>query len=244
MKIPSGLRADVRFAVGRLQVEVQLEVEKHCLVIVGPNGSGKTSLLLSLLGVLPLQRGYFELGGTLLVDTEAKFHVPLEERHLAYVPQDYALLPHLDVKKNVLFALESSEGRSRAQHLQRVDELLSSLGILHLSDRRIPTLSGGERQKVALARALSVRPRALLLDEPLAALDIDARQGVRTFLAQYLKSLGILALIVTHDAADARALGQHILVLEAGRVTQQGSWNELVANPQSHFIEQFVGSSH
>lgn len=239
----AGLRAGLRFNVGQLRVEVQLEADSENLVLIGPNGSGKSSLLLSLLGALPLEHGYVSVAGELLVDTENNLNVPLEQRRLAYVPQDYALLPHLSVRKNILFALGSAvEPLAPAQQSKRTDELLTGLGISHLSERHVQTLSGGERQKVALARALSVKPRALLLDEPLAALAVDSRNEVRDFLVQYLKTLAIPAIIVTHDAADARALGQRILVLESGRITQAGSWSELASDPQTEFVKQFVSS--
>lgn len=239
----AGLRADLRFNVGQLRVEVQLEADNENLVLIGPNGSGKSSLLLSLLGALPLERGYLRVAGELLVDTENNLNVPLEQRRLAYVPQDYALLPHLSVRKNILFALGSgSEPLPPVQQSKRAEELLAGLGISHLSERSVQTLSGGERQKVALARALSVKPWALLLDEPLAALAVDSRNEVRDFLVQYLKTLAIPAIIVTHDAADARALGQRILVLESGRITQAGTWSELAFEPQTEFVRQFVSS--
>ncbi len=120
--------------------------------------------------------------------------------------------------------------------------VLEELELETLGDRRTDALSGGERQRVALARALSAGPRALLLDEPLAALDVHSRREVRRFLREYLKRLALPTLLVTHDAADARELGLRIAVLESGKLTQTGTWDELAASPASRFVEEFVGA--
>jgi molybdate transport system ATP-binding protein len=118
--------------------------------------------------------------------------------------------------------------------------VLTDLAIAELAERRTRSLSGGEKQRVALARALCVRPRALLLDEPLAALDVHARREVREFLARYLRELGLPTIVVTHDPADAQALGSEIVVLERGRITQRGTWGDLVRAPGSRFVEEFT----
>jgi molybdate transport system ATP-binding protein len=238
-----GLALRVRAQIGDLSIEVELETGPGPLVVIGPNGAGKTSLLALILGTSAVEHGRIAVSGTVLVDTAAHVDVPLEHRRLGYVPQDYALFPHLSVRENVEFALASTrEDREPSRRLQRVTAVLSDLGISALADRRPRSLSGGEKQRVALARALCVRPQALLLDEPLAALDVHARREVRTFLAHYLRELGLPTLVVTHDAADARQLGTQILVLEAGRITQRGTWEELVQAPASRFVTEFVGS--
>jgi molybdate transport system ATP-binding protein len=239
-----GLVARIEANVGTLRIDLQLETGPGPLVVIGPNGAGKTSLLLLILGVLPVERGRVEVADTPLVDTAAGIDLPLEHRRLGYVPQDYALFPHLTVRQNVEFALASArEEPDRGRRLQRVAAVLGDLGITVLADRRTRSLSGGEKQRVALARALCVRPHALLLDEPLAALDVHARRGVRAFLSSYLRELGLPTLVVTHDAADAQRLGSQIVVLEAGRVTQRGAWADLVRAPASKFVEEFVASS-
>jgi molybdate transport system ATP-binding protein len=158
------------------------------------------------------------------------------------VPQDYALFPHLSVAQNVEFALGSWQRQlPRAARRERAHALLADLHLQAFADRRPDTLSGGEKQRVALARVLAVEPRALLLDEPLAALDIGARREVRAFLATYLAKLDLPTLVVTHDPADARALGQRIAVLEAGRIVQVGSWDELATQPASAFVRELIG---
>ena len=120
---------------------------------------------------------------------------------------------------------------------------MTDLDLDALGNRRTGSLSGGEKQRVALARALSVEPRALLLDEPLAALDVHSRREVRAFLADYLARLGLLTLVVTHDVHDAMALGDRIAVLEEGRITQSGAFEDLARRPASRFVAEFVGSA-
>lgn len=226
------LRARVTGTVGQLRIDAELDTAGGTLVVVGPNGSGKSSLLAFILGVRRPERGRVELGPTLLFDAESALDVPVEERRLGYVPQDYALFPHLSVRKNLAFGGASAE---------RVERLLRQLELEPIAERRPGTLSGGERQRVALARALSTEPRALLLDEPLSAFDVHSRREMRAFLEQTLAGLGLPTVLVTHDAADARQLGHRIAVLEAGRITQAGSWDELREQPGSRFVEELVG---
>jgi molybdate transport system ATP-binding protein len=240
----ASLRARFTARVGGLDVDARLDTAPGTLALVGPNGAGKTSLLLLVLGLLPSVRGRVEVGGAVLLDTDSGVDVPIEHRRLGYVPQDYALFPHMTIRENVEFALFSAPSRpDRPTCVRRIDALLRDLGLEAHADRRIRSLSGGEKQRVALARALSVGPRALLLDEPLAALDVHSREEVRGFLSAYLEKIGLPTIIVTHDAADARLLGQRIAVLEAGKITQTGSWAELASRPASRFVEEFVGSA-
>lgn len=234
--------------IGTLRLDVELDTCGGTLVVVGPNGAGKSSLLDVVLGLRSVEhgveRGRVAVGGDVLFDSEAGIDVPLEARRLGYVPQDYALFPHLSVRGNIAFAIASEPRKpERALLDERVDALLRDLGLESLADRRPETLSGGEKQRVALARALSVRPRALLFDEPLAALDVRSRAEVRSFLAHYLERAGLPALVVTHDAADARALAQRIAVLESGSIVQAGSFAELAQRPKSRFVEELVASA-
>jgi molybdate transport system ATP-binding protein len=230
--------------VGKLELELELEVAPGTVVVVGPNGAGKTSLLAFLLGVLRPASGHIAIGKRLLFDASARVDEPLERRSLGYVPQDFALFPHLDVRRNVAFALESqSPELDRKTRAQRVESVLADLGLLELASRDTRTLSGGEKQRVALARVLATEPGALLLDEPLAALDLTSRREVRAFLASYLAKLALPTLLVSHDPRDAEELGSSIVVLENGRITQQGSWAELSAEPASPFVREFTGSA-
>jgi len=235
------LKATMTGRLGTLEIDVDLEASATPLVLVGPNGAGKTSVLLMILGALRPDTGRVVLDGGVLFDAEARVTEPVEGRGLGYVPQNYALFPHLTVLGNVEFAVQSrAKETSRRASRERAHALLEELGVADFADRRVAELSGGEKQRVALARALAAEPRALLLDEPLAALDVGARREVRAFLGAYLSKLGLPTIIVTHDAADAAVLGRRTAVLEAGRIVQTGDWAEILANPASAFVAEFT----
>jgi len=237
------LHATLKAQVGALHMNVTLSTETGSLAIVGPNGAGKSTLLSLLLGARPMASGKITIGETVLFDGDAGIDVPLEARRLGYVPQHYALFPHLNVEQQLRFALECGDEPLDASAMQqRIDTLLGELSLRELAARHVDTLSGGERQRVALARALSVNPRALLLDEPLSALDVHSRREVRGFLARTLEALALPTVVVTHDAQDARMLGRRIVVLEAGRITQAGTWDELLATPATDFVREFVSA--
>jgi molybdate transport system ATP-binding protein len=237
------LYVQIEAQVGPLRVDAEFAAHVGPLVVIGPNGAGKTSLLSLILGVRPLTRGRVSVGGTVLFDSSARVDMPIEERRLGYVPQDYALFPHLNVRANVEFAIRSADPAcSRAHARARAESMLGELGLSAHAARGTDTLSGGEKQRVALARALSIRPRAMLLDEPLAALDVHSRRQVRGFLGDYLRSLELPTVVVTHDRDDARALASRIAVLEAGRITQVGTWEELAERPASRFIAEFTSA--
>jgi molybdate transport system ATP-binding protein len=240
----TGLSARLSARVGKLAIDVELSTGKGTLVLVGPNGAGKTSLLSLLLGVLPVERGFISVGSALLLDTERRVSVPVEQRQLGYVPQDYGLFPHLTVAENIAFALSCTRPRlDRAERKHKLTAVLDELALGGHAERLPHALSGGEKQRVALARVMCLAPRALLLDEPMAALDVHSRREVASALAASLAAMALPALVVTHDADEARALGQRVAVLEAGRITQCGSWDELVAAPASSFVERFVASA-
>jgi molybdate transport system ATP-binding protein len=239
-----GLTARLSAPVGKLTIDVDLTTGPGTLVLVGPNGAGKTSLLSLLLGVLPVDRGSISVGGEVLFDTERRVSVPVEQRQLGYVPQDYGLFPHLTVAENIEFALSCTRPPlRRAERRHKLEAVLQELALGDHAARLPRALSGGEKQRVALARVMCLAPRALLLDEPMAALDVHSRRGVSESLASFLAAVSLPALVVTHDADEARALGQRIAVIEAGRITQCGSWDELVAAPGSSFVERFVTSA-
>ncbi len=230
------LSVDVEAEIGGFVLRAKLPAAKGTTVIVGPNGAGKSTLLRVILGALQPKRGRIRLADTDLLDVDTNLRVPTEERRLGYVPQNYALFPHMTVAQNVAFGLRY---RGSAQG-PRVMELLKELHIEHLASRKTSVLSGGESQRVALARALATDPKGLLLDEPTAALDSDARRKVRRFLAERLQAADIPTIIVTHDIQDAEALADRVAVLESGTIVQVGSLATLRANPASLFVEQFV----
>lgn len=237
------LEADLCGAVGKLEMRAQLSTGSGPLLLVGPNGSGKTTLLHMILGTIRPRSGRVVLGGRTLFDSERDVDLPPEERGLGYVPQDYGLFPHMTVRENVEFALRCRSHRTGRRAIrERAICVLEELDVGGLALRRPAGLSGGERQRVALARALAAQPSALLLDEPLAALDAGARRQVRSFLGSYLQKLGLPAVVVTHDLGDAAALGEQIAVLEAGQVVQTAPLSELRTRPASPFVAQFVQS--
>lgn len=237
----SGLSADIQARVGTLNLELKLELAaSSLLVLLGPNGAGKTSLLKLVLGLLPIARGTLRLGHTVLFDSATSTNVAIEQRRIGYLPQDYALFPHLTVRGNVQFALASGQPQLSAPlRREKVQAMLEELDLAGLAERQPGTLSGGERQRLALARAMCVQPRALLLDEPLAALDVHSRREVCQFLADYLRRLHIVTVVVTHDYADARRLAGQVAVLEQGRIIQSGTWDQLQARPASPFAREF-----
>ncbi|HMI90345.1 MAG TPA: ABC transporter ATP-binding protein [Polyangiales bacterium] len=232
-----GLRARLCGQRGALRIEVELSCGPGPLVLVGPNGSGKTSVLRMLLGALRPESGTIALDGELLFDSANNVDVPVERRGLGYVPQGYALFPHLSALDNVALPFALRDGQSsRSDQRERARALLARFDAERLAERKPRSLSGGEQQRVALARALAANPRALLLDEPLAALDARARRELRAALAADLTRLALPALIVTHDPADALALAPHVAVLEAGRIVQQGPVETLRSQPASAFV--------
>jgi len=215
--------------------DVSLALEEgECGVIVGPSGAGKSTLLEAIAGLREIERGRVILGGQEITN------LPPEQRSIAFVPQDYALFPHLTAQGNILLAPRLL-GMTKDKITERFKFLCSLLDLKELLHRYPRQLSGGERQRIALARALMLDPVLLLLDEPFAALDPQMRPSVRRSLRQIFKTLKTTVLIVTHDLWDAAALGDKVFVIESGRIVQSGSWSEVISNPQSDFIAEFVG---
>jgi molybdate transport system ATP-binding protein len=230
------LEARIAGRVGPLDLRIDLSLDGETVLVAGPNGSGKSTLLRLLLGVLRPEAGRIALDGAVLFDAEEGIDVPAEQRGLAYVPQDYALFPHMDVLGNATFGLAALDRRER---VRRATAWLERLGAGDLAHRFPSELSGGERQRVALARALARTPRALLLDEPFASLDPIARRQLRASLTGWLREWRLPALIVSHDPADA-VLADRIAVLERGRLVQQGTLEELRRAPGSDFVAGLI----
>lgn len=226
------LELSLDHALRSFQLSVGLELGRETLALVGPSGAGKSSVLRAIAGLLRPEHGRIALGRNVWLDTAGGVNLPPERRSVGLVFQEYALFPHLDVRRNVAFG-----GRERA------DELLERFRISHLAGARPETLSGGERQRVALARALARDPAVLLLDEPLSALDAHTRGVVRGELADLLDELGLSTLLVTHDFEDAAALADRVGVIVDGRIRQVGSAAELLAAPADAFVAGFTGAN-
>ena len=206
------------------------------VVFLGPSGCGKTTTLRIIAGLEEP-----DAGGKVLFDGVDVTHLPIEQRNVGMVFQSYALFPNMTVAGNVGYGLRIRKVPD-AQVKARVSEMLAMMQITRLADRRIDQLSGGQRQRVALARAIAVRPRALLLDEPLTALDAKLRDTLRLDIDSLLRSLGITAIYVTHDQAEAMALGDRIVVMEHGRVAQIGKPREIYQQPATRFVADFIGT--
>ena len=202
------------------------------MALVGPSGAGKTTVLRAVAGLMRPQSGRISSGSEVWFDAAAGVSLPPDRRPVGLVFQDYALFPHLTVRQNVEYSRR-----------HKADEYLDRFGIRHLERARPRDLSGGERQRVALARALARDPEALLLDEPLSALDAHTKAGVRTELQQLLAGLDIPVLLVTHDFEDAAALADHVGVIVEGELRQTGTPGDLVAEPSDPFVASFTGAN-
>jgi molybdate transport system ATP-binding protein len=237
------LNARVAVRLGRLDLDVDLRVDDgEVVAVLGPNGAGKTTLLRVLAGLHPLDAGRIELAGEVVDDPAAGVFVPTERRRVGMVFQDYLLFPHLTARDNVAFGLRAGGMAARTARAA-AEEWLGRMGMAGAAGARPGALSGGQQQRVALARALAPGPRLLLLDEPLAALDVGARVDVRRELAHHLRSFGGARLLVTHDPVDAHALADRVVVLEDGRVTHDAPLRELAARPRSGYVADLVGTN-
>lgn len=208
------------------------------LVLLGPSGCGKTTMLRIIAGLEPP-----DAGGRILFDGVDVTGVPIERRHVGMVFQSYALFPNMTVAENIGYGLKI-RGVGRAERDKRVAELVALTNIGGLEDRRIDQLSGGQRQRVALARAVAVRPKILLLDEPLTALDAALRERLRAELDRLLRALGITTIYVTHDQAEAMALGDRVVVMRKGAIAQIGTPREIYFAPRDRFVAEFIGAAN
>jgi molybdate transport system ATP-binding protein len=235
------LEARLRAIVGSFELDVELAVGPGELVaVLGPNGAGKTSLLRALAGLIPLSTGRVTLDGVVLEDAAHGIRVPSERRPIGLVFQDYLLFPHLSVLENVAFGLRA-RGMARSSAVTEARRWLDRVGLPAEADRKPASLSGGEAQRVALARVLACNPTLLLLDEPMAALDASTRVEFRRDLRRHLESFAGVRLLVTHDPVEAMAMADRLVVLEHGRVLQSGSAAEVTQRPRSRYVADLVG---
>lgn len=226
---------------GSFRLEADLTAAPgEVLGVLGPNGAGKTTLLRALSGLDPLTSGSIRLGAQTLDDVATDTFVPAERRPVALVFQNYRLFPHLDVRDNVAYAPRvQGAGRRRAREV--ADTWLERLDLTALATRHPHQISGGQAQQVALARALAADPGLLLLDEPLSALDAKTRLDVRAQLRSHLERFAGPVLIITHDPLEAMIMADRLVVIENGRVVQQGSPAQVARQPATQYVARLVG---
>ena len=219
---------------------VSLDIESGELVaLLGPSGSGKTTILRMVAGLEYADAGAIYFGEENATD------IPVRERGVGFVFQHYALFPHMTVGENIAFGMKVSKVKRTPQAIEaRVRELLDLVQLSGLKDRFPGQISAGQRQRVALARALAVDPRVLLLDEPFGALDANVRRDLRRWLRKIHDELGITTLFVTHDQEEALDLADRVVILNKGRIVQEGTPEAVCRNPADAFVMNFLGDAN
>ena len=235
------LAAEIRLQLGTLDLDVELDVEAGELVaLLGPNGAGKSTVLRCMAGLTAVDHGRITIDGTVVDDPTTGVFVEPDERSVGLVFQDYALFDHLSVLENVAFGLRARR-TPKVQARDRARAWLERVGLAEYADGRPRSLSGGQAQRAALARALVTDPRLLLLDEPLAALDAGTRATVRRDLRRHLETFAGMCILVTHDPVDAFALADRVAIVDAGRIVQSGPLADVTARPRSRYVADLVG---
>ena len=232
------VRRRVASASGVFELDVSFSLPNGITILFGASGAGKTTLLDAIAGLTTPDAGRIALGGRVLFDSPAGVNLPPKNRNIGYVFQDLALFPHLTVESNVRYGLAEIHPQERELLVGRA---LDSLGIAELRKRRPAQLSGGERQRVALARALVTGPSLLLLDEPLAALDLPVRMKIADDLRRSIQNLPIPVLYVTHSRDEVFMLGERLLVLESGKLIAEGTPHEVLSAPRGETVAQLAG---
>ncbi len=219
---------------------VSLDIESGQLVaLLGPSGSGKTTILRMVAGLEYADGGHIYFGEQDATD------IPVRDRGVGFVFQHYALFPHMTVGENIAFGMKVSKvKRSKEQVEARVAELLRLVKLDGLGNRFPNQISGGQRKRVALARALAVDPKVLLLDEPFGALDANVRRDLRRWLREIHEELGITTLFVTHDQEEALDLADRVVILNEGKIVQEGTPEAVCRNPNSAFVMNFLGDAN
>jgi molybdate transport system ATP-binding protein len=231
-----------RLLRGDFELALDLDLaDGEVLAVLGPNGAGKSSLVLALAGLLPLDAGQLSLGGRLLEAPDAGIYVPARKRGIGVVFQSHRLFGHMSLRENVAYGLRA-RGTARRLRGPIAEAWLERVGLAELADERASRLSVGQAQRAALARALAFGPELLLLDEPFAALDAEARPAAMSLLATLLRGPQAprCTLLVTHEAAVAEALADRWLILEAGRATQLGNAESIAAAPASPYVRSLL----
>lgn len=214
------LEVNIRRKLEHFTLDISFSIDNNILVLFGPSGCGKTTILRCIAGLAQPDSGEIIFHGKKIFSAAEHISIPPRYRHVGYMFQDYALFPHMSVKKNIWYGVKKHDATTDELY----EKLVGLLKIKHLTDRYIGQLSGGEKQRVALARALMAEPRILLLDEPLSALDMDTRLELQTELCRMQRIWRIPFIVVTHDPDEARALGDQFVFLEHGHQVSAPYW--------------------
>jgi molybdate transport system ATP-binding protein len=225
----------------RLDVELNV-APSSTAALLGPNGAGKSTAVAALAGLTGIDEGVISLDGKVVDDPANGLFIPARERRVGVVFQDYMLFPHLDVVENIAFS-PRSRGVDREVAATRASEWISRLGLVGTERKRPGELSGGQAQRVALARALAGEPDLLLLDEPLAALDVTTRSELRRQLAEHLAMFPGPRLLITHEPAEAFLLADEVHIIEEGSITQSGSPDDIRLRPRTAFAADLAGAN-
>ncbi len=222
---------------------LDLEVRSgEFLTLLGPSGCGKTTLLRLIAGLEEPDEGRIRFGDETVFDSASGTRMPVQKRNLGMVFQDFALWPHMTVFENVAFSLRARRQTDRLR--ESVDEAIRFVRLTGMEGRRPHELSGGQQQRVAFARAIAGRPRTILFDEPLSALDALLREEMRAELTRLVRELGVTAVYVTHDQAEAMSMSDRIAVMQQGRVLQHGTSEDIYHRPADERVARFVGKSN
>ena len=216
------IAVDIELVQGAFTLSAAFSLDARAAALFGPSGAGKTTILDAIAGLRTPRRGSIAIDGRVLYSSGAPVNLPPHQRHVGYVPQDVALFPHMNVRKNLLYGNHPPSRvppRGESFPSPDLDRVLSMLEIGALVDRRVTDLSGGERQRVALGRALMSGPSLLLLDEPLAAVDVPLRRRILPYLRRVRDEMRVPILYVSHDRGEIDELADHVVCLESGRVT-------------------------
>jgi len=250
MNVPSSVLAhelsvEVRRVLGNpsagdrgLTLEARFAVGSGFTILFGPSGAGKTTILDCIAGLQKPDSGRISVSDETFFDSRRQVNVATQQRNIGYLFQTLALFPHMTVRRNIEYGLAQLDARERQA---RSSEIADSFGIAGLLDRRPAKISGGERQRVALARALVTRPKALLLDEPMSALDRSTRSKILDDLRKWNEAHAVPVLYVTHEREEVYALGDRVLVLEAGKIVADGTPHDVLSRPQLESIAQLAG---
>lgn len=217
-------------------LDVNWATQEGIAVIFGPSGSGKSMTLQAIAGFVAVDEGYIQVGGQVFLDSSASIDLPPQRREIGYLLQNYALFPHMTVRQNILYGRRTS-----GQATGEFREMIALFQLEGLENRYPGALSGGQKQRVALARALMRKPRILLLDEPLAAVDIAVRKMIRTELKLLQRKLKIPMILITHDLGEALSLADKLIIYEQGRVVQEGDPIEIVKHPLNERVSELLG---